>query len=476
MNREGAETYLRLLAEAEMREALSADAPGSADAPVATFPVKVTRVAWVLTVVDALDRKTAEDVLADVQLALDVRHRLEPAAKPTGRPGIRFRAAVGPVAQGSGSASAGTPDRHVPVGRTLPFHDDMVSGELDLISFSHTARGARFTVSWRIRNLLGPSPAEWPFFKFIARDDREHRYRPDFEMVGPPESVCYLSLDPEPPRDIRWLDVTTPGEAAVRISLEREGPLTLDGAGAQVRETGLSAGEHLLGQIAARLLATVPQDLDPGAISDLATGLGETVVALEAAEALSPLSPVPGQLAALCAWLHVSGPGITALPAHELPEPWFSLLAHYLRRKPDTVPAHDGFATVTAVLPELDGIRLVLLGVHNGDGRSWLHAQASGRLPEEQYGPFGLDSSLPLSVWVRDSGGQWHAAPPAYWFPDSGSHHVHWARRPGGAGERALTLQLVPPLARSTPWIEVLAAGPSAEVRARLPLRWGSQP
>ena len=129
MNREGAETYLRLLAEAEMREVLSSRAP----------------------------------------------------------------------------------DRHVPVGRTLPSHDDMVSGELDLISFSHTARGARFTVSWRIRNLLGPSPAEWPFFQFIARDDRGHRYRPDFEMVGPPEWVCYLSLAPEPPRDIRWLDVTTAG-------------------------------------------------------------------------------------------------------------------------------------------------------------------------------------------------------------------------------------------------------------------------
>lgn len=168
----------------------------------------------------------------------------------------------------------------------------MVSGELDLTSFSHTARGAHFTVIWRIRNLLGPSPAEWPFSQFIVRDDRGHRYRPDFEMVGPPESVCYLSLDPEPARDIRWLDVTTPGEAAVRISLEREGPLTLDGAGAQVSEIGLSAGEHLLSQIVARLLATVPQDLAPGAINDLAMGLGETVAALEAAEA--PRRPPAG--------------------------------------------------------------------------------------------------------------------------------------------------------------------------------------
>jgi|SRR5271157_2947449 len=476
MNREDAETYLRLLAEAELRDPLSVRAPASAGAPSVTVPIKVTRVAWALTAVGALSRETAEDVLADVGLALAVRHRPEPAGPPTVRRRIRRRTTAAPLTRGTGSASAGTPDRHVPVGRTLPFHDSMVSGQLDLISFSHTARGARFTVSWRIRNLLGPSPAEWPFFQFIARDDRGHRYRPDFQMVGHPEAVCYLSLDPEPPRDMRWLDVTAPGEAAVRITLEREGAGIPDGAEAQVTETGLSSAEHLLNQIGHRLLAIAPQDLAAGPVSNIATGLGETVAALEAAEALSPLSPVPGRLAALCAGLSVSGHRITAPPARDLPEPWFSLLAHYLRRKPDTVPAHDGFATMTAVLPELDGIRLVLLGVHNGDGRSWLHAQAAGRLLDEQYGPFGLDASFPFSVWIGDSGGRWHAAPPAYWFPDSGSHLAIGGRQPGGAGERALTLRLVPPLARSTPWIKVLVCGRSAEVQARLPLRWASQP
>ncbi len=358
----------------------------------------------------------------------------------------------------------------------LLFHDEMVSGGFDLMSFSHTACGARFTTSWRIRNLLGPSPPEWPFNQFMARDDRGRRYRLDFRMVGPPESTCDLSLHPEPPRDIRWLDVTAPGEAAVRISLEREAPGTPDGAGPQVSETGLSAGEHLLNQIAERLLA--PRDRwrgqAPGPLSNLATGPGETVTALEAAGALSPLSPVPGRLAALCAGLRVNGHGITAPPAPELPEPWFSLLAHYQRRKPDTVPAHHGFAAVTAALPELDGIRLVLLGLHNGTGGTWLHAQAAGWLPDVQDGPFGPDASFPLSVWIRDSGGRWHAAPPADWFPDSGAR---WhAAPPGDGSERALTLRLAPPLARSTPWIEVLAGGRSAEVRAKLPLRWGYPP
>ena len=46
-------------------------------------------------------------------------------------------------------------------------------------------------------------------------------------------------------------------------------------------------------------------------------------------------------------------------------------------------------------------------------------------------------------------------------------HHVYPYE-----GDYALTLRLVPPLARSATWIEVLAAGRSAEVRARLPVRW----
>jgi hypothetical protein len=36
-----------------------------------------------------------------------------------------------------------------------------------------------------------------------------------------------------------------------------------------------------------------------------------------------------------------------------------------------------------------------------------------------------------------------------------------------------MRLQLVPPLTRATPWAEVQAGGQTAEVRTKLPLRWG---
>jgi len=39
-----------------------------------------------------------------------------------------------------------------------------------------------------------------------------------------------------------------------------------------------------------------------------------------------------------------------------------------------------------------------------------------------------------------------------------------------------LWLRVVPPLDHGTPWIDVVAAGQSAEVRARLPLSWKCNP
>jgi hypothetical protein len=233
----------------------------------------------------------------------------------------------------------------------------------------------------------------------------------------------------------------------------------------EVSDLGLSVGEHLLNRIGERvLLAAAEFGAQPVAVAraSMAEGLGAVIAALEAAAVLSPGSPVPGRLAALCASLQVHGHGITAAPAPELPEPWLSLLSHYHRRKPGTAPAGDGFAALAAALPELDGFRLVLLGLHNCDGGTWVNALALGQLPDQQHGPLGLDMAFPLSVWVRDDAGRWHVARPSGWHRED--------------GEATLTLRLTPPLARSSAWIEVLAAGRSAEVRATLPLCWGYSP
>ncbi len=485
MNRERAETYLRLLAEAELRDP-SLPSPRSGDAPFVTAAIDVTRAAWALTVVGVLDLQTAEAILADVELALSVRYRppatvmvsprLGPRHFAGGRPLTRMSHLMpGLPAPASGPVPPDGADRYVPVGQMILFHDEQVSGELDVMSYAHTAGGARFTAVWRTRDPLGARHhALPPVEAFSLADDRGQRYGLEFAANGRPESTCDLILHPDPPPDIGWLEITAPGERAVRVDLGRRA----ERPEPQVSQITLSSGEHLLNRIAERLLALAPEHrvhwqpqlaaakLAPahraqaaGPVANLATGLGATVAALEAAEVLPPLSPVPARLAGLCASLGIDDHGIAAAPALDLPEPWLSLLTYYHRRKPETAPAGDGFAAVAVALPDLEGIRLVLLGLHNYDGGTWMEALVRGQLPDPRQRVLGLDMAFPLSMWVRDGAGRWHAARPAGWFH--------------GADEAALTLRLTPPLTRSCAWLDVLATGQSAEVRATVPLRWG---
>jgi hypothetical protein len=536
MNREGAETFLRLVAEAEMRGLLA-----SAPAPWPGRPVrgrtKVMVVGQALTAVGAIETDTVQDILADFDLAVSLRQLhaspgpagttapgtgppgpLPPGALPAGTMpagalpvGTARAAAAARMAAGlqvsrsvpptrtarlpgswlAGSARSpgpadpvpldhdpdqGAADRFVPVGLTIPFHDENISGDLYLMSFAHTGSGARFIAVWGIRTPLvqlrmGLShPDLIPFGQFTVADDRGARYELDFTPGSGPEWTSVIALRPTPPADIRWLDVAAPLGPAVRVDLDQGAPTA--NSEPQVSDAKLSPGEHLLIMLAEQLLTVAPgfpRDLrqqltvvSPGPLHAMVTGLGSIIAGLEAAEILSPLSPVPARLAALCASLGVDGHGITVPPADDLPEPWLSLLAHYQRRKPDTAPVRDGYAAVTAALPELDGIRLVLLGLHNTEGTSSLHALAWGMTAGGHPGPLGVDLDFPLSIWLRDSGGRWHAACPSGWH------------RPGPKDrECTVRLRIVPPLPQSTTWIEVLAGGRSAEVRTRLPVRWG---
>ena len=221
--------------------------------------------------------------------------------------------------------------------------------------------------------------------------------------------------------------------------------------------------EQLLNNIAMRLLATggvFPQfmevwlaemDLERlGPLPDTADGLGDVIAALRVSGALPPRSPVPGQLAALCARLNVTGHGIPAAPDHDLPEPWLGTLAH----DAPAAPGRDGCAAVAAALPDIDGTRLSILGLTSFPDRTILNVHASGIRDLEYYR--WPEANLAPAIWIRDTRGGWHATCPD--FRHSGDVTMH--------------LKVVPPLSHGTARIEVLAAGQSAEVRAMLPLRW----
>ena len=68
------------------------------------------------------------------------------------------------------------------------------------------------------------------------------------------------------------------------------------------------------------------------------------------------------------------------------------------------------------------------------------------------------------ALWIRDSAGRWRAT------------RDYAPRSLGDNGEVTLELEITPPLETGTRWIDVVATGQSAQVRARLPVRWTWNP
>jgi hypothetical protein len=427
MGSERAETYLRLLAEAELRRATTMDARSS---PGRWHSARLALAAQALSAVGAVGADVADQIQADVGLVVAGRHRL-PAPGP-GPDRIRL-------------TSQRASWRVVPVGQVIEIRDGDLCRELVVIAYVQCADGARFIV------------AGWPFRPFTAMDDQGVSYYLDWHR-GP--AVTLLPLRPDPPHQIRWLDLTTAaGEPATRIDLDRQMPVP----DVTVTPTAHSPGELLLDVIASRILSLVvpfshdnPRQMMP-ANADLRAfvgdGPGQIVAVLCGAGVLPPDSPAPGQLAGLCARLGLDGHGITAPPAVDLPERWQSMLTPSRRREPWAQPAPGMLAA--AELPELDGAQITIMGLHHGERGTIMHLLVSGVTLEDDW-KFAR-GVMPLPVlWIRDSNGRWHATGLAGRSP--------W----GTAGVVVLSMRIVPPLDRGTTWIELSAAGQSAQVRATL--------
>ena len=111
----------------------------------------------------------------------------------------------------------------------------------------------------------------------------------------------------------------------------------------------------------------------------------------------------------------------------ERAETFLRRLAEAELRDPPVPPGHparDGVAAVATALPEPAGMRLVLLGVYNSHGRTWMNALALGPMPDQRRALPGPNRYFPLSVWVRSSAGRWHIAKGSRrrrsrgWYPD----------------------------------------------------------
>src|SRR5260370_26916135 len=222
MNRERAETYLRVLAEAELRRATSqpwgnAQRAGSA--------ARVKRVAQVLAFVGALDDGVADQILDDFELALGARQTGQIASVLgwfTQRAAERTRLArpvsVPPAAAGRSAAAragTGTAARRthapVPLGQIVRVCGADVHGEVHLLSYARVASGPQFSVFARTRRPSGPWEPSGPrlFDPFTATDDQGTSYQVTIRDIGSPVLGGTLMLRPDPPHDPQWLDLAT---------------------------------------------------------------------------------------------------------------------------------------------------------------------------------------------------------------------------------------------------------------------------
>lgn len=479
MDSERAETYLRLLAEAELRQARTAHEPGefvvSGPHAVRHGPA-LRRVAQALVAVGAIDEVLADAIVAGFDLAIMVRQPNPQGRRPAltvamhssavrrqlgrlvkaGTYQVTAPPARAPAQQAQQAPQA--PDRVVPIGMMIPLKDDNVRGELYLLAYSQTASGARYSATAVLR---GAPPLHLPDLvrKLTVTDDQGNAYgltfsggRSDANWAG------LLALQPAPPPGIGWLELTAPGGVVRRTGLEPPAhPPAIT-----VTETGGSPGEHLLHLTAVQILSTAAAPGIPGRGARMFTGpmgihlgpeLGETVDALHAAGALSPLSPVPGQLVTLCESLDIRDHGIDALPVRDLPKQWLSMLAYAHRRKRDVTTPRRGCAAVAVALPQLDGVTISVLGLSADETGTVLHVHARGI-------PAHLDphaAFLPV-FWLRDDDNRWHTA-----------HISDWAT--GDDDEITAQLRVVPPLTHGTS-VDLIAGGRSEQVRTTLPLDW----
>ena len=471
---ERAETYLRLLAEAVLRQAgdrlRALDVAAGTDiwsdpgmAPFATSESatwKVGRAARILVAAGVLD----EDVLAgfgsDLHGAIHARSRLI-LNWDRGR-GKLGHTMFAPSSRPPASGAASEAMRVTPIGRTLRVASDRAPSALHLMSLVRTQTEAVITVVMRMHRPPPGAGTGWaithqlPYDQLRAVDDLGARYTFRFEGgVSRTDTWRGIArLTPVPPRSVRRLDLVGDGAPLIQLNLRTSAarghhaapPVT----GPPVTEpAAVPLGERLLVLAAERILAGEdPRGPVPGPEP------GEIITVLTETGAIAVASLVPGQLAAVCQRLGATGHGITVPAATQIPAPWASVIAQ--RDAPRPAAGPEVLAPLADVLPDLDGARFALAGLSMAAGESHLHVVSSGMPRLEKW--FAYHWRPGFSWWVRDGAGNWH---------------VGMAGEPctSGDGLQAFQLRLTPPLAAIPDAAEVVVTGPATRVRAFVPIR-----
>jgi len=470
---EQAETYLRLLCEAETRRAGRGSSPG-----VARSVERIRRAGEVLVMAGLLAPEDVGRVATELEAALLARSDQERPRYAQRMSWIFAELTDAPRADAPRAEPPPPGERGwaiTPVGRRISVAHDRAPSDLYLMTLVRSPDAVAITTAMRMHwpadgssadlEITGAGPQHLPYDQLWVADDRGTRYR--IAMNGEGGTLTWqgdIWLHDLPPPDARWLDLIADGaHRLARIDLDPAGRAEVwpaagtepDPAVATEPDPTVSPGERMLAAAAERLLANAWNRGGPRVHAQL----GETITVLAAAGALAADSPAPAQLVALCERLGVSGHGITVPAAAQIPARW----AQVLPPSADGPPGPEWFVPLGPGAADLEGARFAFAGLTSAAGRSFLHVVAEGLPPPPAHRWY-----TGFSWWVRDDAGHWHLATET----DPGQR----SRGPaGGTGMVAFRLRLTPPLGARPDAIEVVVTGRRASARVVVPVGEGPE-
>ena len=465
MDSTAAETHVRLLAEAELRQAtrapryqwLDEDFRMGGEPPGEASLFRVKAVLDALHHVGALGGGRAQSVLGEFTSALAARG-LAPAD------GL-----LRVVLPGEGEPTPGQPAepsapsgayQAIPIAAVIPAGWEGYQGEVHVQTLILAPGSAMiittFVSTWRdVASLpagtVPGQPSFPPFGDSGLTDDQGRHYRLDYQAAeGGWFQYGVLSISPVPPAGVQWLDMPTGAGPALRIRLAQPVPAAR-ATSQRIRQA--AAGEHLLTAVADTLLGG-------GAMAGItataiAASLAEVADALRAAAALPDDSVIAAHLAALCQHRSIEVRGHLADRARTagLPRPWADVLA---QGRGGPGEGRPGVVPVGAVLPEIDGARFVLAGLSSWERQVSLPVVAWGWSPW----PRVFRSGQPFSWWARDDTGRWHVGRPSPYQLIARTFHV----------------EFTPPLHPDATSLDIMLSGSAARVTVSVPLHWPDEP
>jgi hypothetical protein len=432
----------------QLRRPHRQDAP----APAETCVERLTELATAFASAGAVDEYTAESVVADLRTALAARGLVDQDELVGRIGGLGWRLRTQPAAPRTGAVRA------IPVGAVTRYEADGQSGRVFLGAMVLDANSAELTVLARFSPAVdassvamtrrhGRHPLMTTFDACSATDDRGGSYHAHFSGGGSDEDWDgTLHFSPVPPATARWLDVTVPGAAPVRVDLTAA-PVSYAVTSTPLAPEGL-AERYVDGQCIELL-----ESSHGGVLADdEAVSRAAAVAGLLLSGVLTDRSPALRRFAAVARRLRLSLPAsLASVRPAALPAVW---LAVQDRRDRDDAPT--GIIALAAMLPELEGAHCVVTGLRSEPEGTTLHVHARGWPTAPHFRSVSLE---PFTWTARDDVGGWYVT-------------EHAGGGFSSDGRADIDMRLLPAISPAARSLEIILTGKTGQVSVTIPLDW----